>query len=112
MRGLDIARVKLLFSFKHEGSTYPCALVHWYSRVSDSLDEDTGMWVVEPDYCEDGARFSSVIHLDTIFHAAHLMPVYGDDSVPTHLSFTQSLDAFRTYYVNKYIDHHAFEIAF
>jgi hypothetical protein len=112
MRGTDIARVKLLFSFKHEDSTYPCALVHWYSHVEDSPDEDTGMWVVEPDYCEDGTHFVSVIHLDAIFRAAHLMPVYGDKFVPTHLCYTQSLDAFRAYYVNKYIDHHAFEIAF
>jgi hypothetical protein len=112
MHGLDIARVRLLFSFKHEGSTYPCALVHWYSRVGDSPDENTGMWVVEPDYCEDGTCFASVIHLDAIFRAAHLMPVYRDKLIPTHLSFTQSLDAFRAYYVNKYIDHHAFEIAF
>jgi hypothetical protein len=112
MRGFDIARVKLLFSFKHEGTIYPCALVHWYSHVGDSPDEDTGMWVVEPDCREDGAHFAAVIHLDTIFRAAHLIPVYGDEFVPTHLSFTQTLDAFRTFYINKYIDHHAFEIAF
>jgi hypothetical protein len=112
MRGFDIARVKLLFSFKHKGTTYPCALVHWYSRVGDSPDKDTGMWVVEPDYGEDGAHFAAVIHLDAIFRAAHLIPVYGDEFVPTHLSFTQTLDAFRAFYVNKYIDHHAFEIAF
>jgi hypothetical protein len=112
MRGLNIARVKLLFSFIPEDSTYPYALVHWYSHVGDSPDEDTGMWVIEPDYCEDGTHFASVIHLDTIFRAAHLMPVYGDKFIPPHLSFTQSLDAFRAYYVNKYIDHHAFEIAF
>ena len=112
MRGFDIARVKLLFSFKHEGTIYPCALVHWYSHVGDSPDKDTGMWVVEPDHGEDGAHFAAVIHLDTIFRAAHLIPVYGDEFVPTHLSFTQTLDAFRAFYVNKYIDHHAFEITF
>jgi hypothetical protein len=112
MHGFDIAHVKLLFPFKHEGTIYPCALVHWYSHVGDSPNEDTGMWVVEPDYGEDGAHFVAVIHLDTIFRAAHLIPVYGDEFVPTHLSFTQTLDAFRAFYVNKYIDHHAFEIAF
>jgi hypothetical protein len=112
MRGFDIARVRLLFSFKHEGTTYPCALVHWYSRVGDSPDEDTGMWVVEPDYLEDRTHFASVIHLDTIFRAAHLMAVYGNEYAPTYLSFDQSLDAFRAYYVNKYIDHQAFETAF
>jgi hypothetical protein len=91
---------------------YPCALVHWYSCMGNSPDKDTGIWVVEPDYLKDGTHFTSVIHLDTIFRAAHLMAVYGDKFVPTNLSFIQSLDAFHTYYVKKYIDHHAFEIAF
>jgi hypothetical protein len=112
MRGFDIARARLFFSFKHNGTKYPCVLVHWYSRVGDSPDEDTGMWVVEPDILEDGTHFAAVIHLDTIFRAAHLIAVYGDKFVPTYLTFTQSLDAFRAFYVNKYIDHHAFEVAF
>ena len=70
------------------------------------------MWIVKPDLAKDGTHTMSVIHIDTIFRAAHLMPVYGNDAVPRYLSFTQSLDAFNSYYVNKYIDHHAFEIAF
>jgi hypothetical protein len=112
MLGLDIARVRLLFSFKHEDTIFPCALVHWFSRVGDSPDEHTGMWIVEPDFAEDGTPSASVIHIDTIYRAAHLMPKYGNGPVPRHLSSTQSLDAFNSYYVNKYIDHHAFEIAF
>ncbi|KAG1874048.1 hypothetical protein C8R48DRAFT_745953 [Suillus tomentosus] len=111
MRGFDIAQVRLFFSFKHNGVHYPCAFVHWFKHVHDSQDEDTGMWVVEPETCEDGTRFASVIHLDCIFHAAHLMPVFGHEFLPTYLSYTQTLDAFCTYYVNKYIDHQAFEIA-
>ena len=112
MGSLDIARVRLLFSFKHDGVVYPCALVHWFKRLGDSPDENTGMWVVEPEVHEDGTRFASIIHLDSMFHAAHLMPVYGNSFVPTYLSYTHTLDAFRAYYVNKYIDHQAFEIAF
>ncbi|KAG1805024.1 uncharacterized protein HD556DRAFT_1429137 [Suillus plorans] len=111
MRGFDIAQVRLFFSFKHNGVHYPCAFVHWFKHVHDSPDENTGMWVVEPETREDGTRFASVIHLDCIFRAAHLMPVFGHEFVPTYLSYTQTLDAFRTYYVNKYIDHQAFEIA-
>ncbi|KAG1859497.1 hypothetical protein C8R48DRAFT_748607 [Suillus tomentosus] len=111
MRGFDIAQVRLFFSFKHNGVHYPCAFVHWFKHVHDSRDENTGIWVVEPETCEDGTRFASVIHLDCIFRVAHLMPVFGHEFVPTYLSYTQTLDAFRTYYVNKYIDHQAFEIA-
>ncbi|KAG1735575.1 uncharacterized protein EDB91DRAFT_1238202 [Suillus paluster] len=103
MCGFDIAQVRLFFSFKHNGVHYPCALVHWFKHVHDSRDENTGMWVVEPEVLEDGTRFASVIHLDCIFRAAHLMPVFGHEFVPTYLSYTQTLDAFHTYY--------AFEIA-
>jgi hypothetical protein len=110
MRGFDIARVRLFFSFKHEGIRYPCALIHWYSRIGDSPDENTGMWVVQPDI-QDGIRSACIVHLDTIFRAAHLLPVYGNEFVPSYLDLSQTLDAFHSYYVNKYIDHHAFEIA-
>jgi hypothetical protein len=70
------------------------------------------MWVVRPDVRDDETRFASVIHLDTIFRAAHILPVYGNEFAPSYLNFSQSLDAFHSYYVNKYVDHHAFEIAF
>jgi hypothetical protein len=112
MGGFDIARVRLFFSFKHDGVVYPCALVHWFKHLGDSPDENTGMWVVEPEVHEDGTHFASVIHLDSMFRAAHLMPVYGNSFVLTYLSYTHTLDAFRAYYVNIYINHQAFEIAF
>ncbi|KAG2740823.1 hypothetical protein P692DRAFT_201842419 [Suillus brevipes Sb2] len=104
--------LRLFFSLKHDGITYPCALVQWFKHVADSPDEITGMWVVEPELLEDGARCVSVIHLDSIFRAAHLIPVFGGDFVPTNLTYSQTLDAFCTYYVNNFIDHHAYEIAF
>ncbi|KAG1860203.1 hypothetical protein DFJ58DRAFT_840085 [Suillus subalutaceus] len=54
MRGFDIAQVRLFFSFKHNGVHYPCAFVHWFKHMHDSPDENTGMWVVEPETHEDG----------------------------------------------------------
>lgn len=112
MRSLDVARVRLFFSFTYAGIYYPCALVHWFSRVGDNPDEDTGLWVVEPDRTADGSPIAAVIHLDTVLRAAHLIGVYGGDILPKELSFTDSLDAFHSFYVNKYIDHHAFQIAY
>ncbi len=35
------------------------------------------MWVVQPDLDEGGQQVMSVIHLDTILCAAHLIGVYG-----------------------------------
>jgi len=54
----------------------------------------------------------SIIHLDTILHSAHPMGVAGNAFIPCHLTYQNSLDAFQKFYVNKYIDHHAHEIAF
>ena len=113
MRGLDVVRVYLFFSFSHDGIEYPCALVHWFSRVGDLPDADTGMWVVKPDTLDDGENLISIIHLDTIVRACHLIPVFGSQhDVPRTLLCTDTLDTFTHFYVNKYVDHHAFEIAF
>jgi hypothetical protein len=111
MRGLDVARVRLFFSFKYGEQVYPCALVRWYSRTSNEPDEDTGMWVVEPERNANGP-VTAIIHLDTIVRGAHLIGVYGNKYVPKDLTFHDSLNIFLTYYVNKFIDNHAFEIAF
>ncbi|KAF7967364.1 hypothetical protein HWV62_34649 [Athelia sp. TMB] len=104
MRGLDIARVQLFFSFKAGGKTYPCALVHWHSRVGDSPDSTTGMWIVEPDHHPDNSPVLAVIHLDTVVRAAHLIGTYGDSFIPKTITCDTSLDSFYSYYVNKFMD--------
>ena len=112
MAGLDIARVRLFFSCNYNGVKYPCALVQWFSRVGQSADPGTGMWVIEPDVTDDEVPITSVIHLDTIIRAAHLLPVFKEKYVSRELSFSDTLNEFQLFYVNKYVDHHAFEIAF
>lgn len=112
MKGLHVARVRLLFSFQFANQTYPCALVEWFEPISEDPDELTGLWIVEPEFREDGTRERSVVHLDTIVRAAHLIGVYGNDSLPHTFHFSNSLDVFRAFYVNKYVDHHSHEIAF
>lgn len=112
-RGLRVARLRLIFSFQYKATTYRCALVHWYDPVGDQPDDNTGMWMVRPsiDAELEGAPNLAIIHLSEIFRAAHLLPVFGEAPVPVELSYSDSLNVFQTFYVNKYIDHHAFEIA-
>ena len=69
------------------------------------------MWQVELILGSNGECFISVIHLDCIVRAAHLIAVYGNEVVPESLTLHDSLDTFQSFYVNKFIDHHAFEIA-
>lgn len=112
MRGLNVARVRLFFSFTFRGQSYPCALVHKYYRVGNDPDEVTGMWIVKAEKDVHGAPSAAVLHLDTVIRAAHLIGIYRTDTVPTGLTAEQSLDAFSAFYVNKFIDHHSFAIAF
>ncbi|KAK7684219.1 hypothetical protein QCA50_012543 [Cerrena zonata] len=111
-RGLHAVRVLLFFKFRLDRTEFPCALVSWFSPISDDPCEDTGMWIIEPDLDEHGERMMSVIHLDCILRGAHLIGVAGKDKIPRKLQYSDSLDAFKAFYVNKYIDHHAHEIAF
>ena len=54
MRGLEVARARLFFSFSHDDIHYPCALVCWFSCFGNSPDDHTGMWIVEPDISNNG----------------------------------------------------------
>ncbi|KAK7029506.1 hypothetical protein VNI00_014539 [Paramarasmius palmivorus] len=110
-RGLEVARVLHFISLVHEHKTYACAVVHWFSKVGDSVDPLTGMWIVTPDE-EDGERVVDIIPLDSVVRGAHLMGVAGKEWIPNDHSFTDTLDDFNAFYVNKFIDHHAHEIAF
>jgi hypothetical protein len=70
------------------------------------------MWIVQPDVQRDGSQVMSVIHLDCVLRNAHLMGVSGREFLPLDFKFYHTLDAFRAFYVNKYADHHAHEIAY
>jgi len=109
MKGMNIVRILLFFSFELNDVYYPCALVDWFKKVG--LNPVTSMWVVHPDIVQ-GRQECSVLHLDSFLRAAHLIPVFGTHRLPHNFHWSYSLDAFHAYYVNKYIDHHAFEIAF
>lgn len=111
-RGMSAVRIKLFFSFTYEGDEYPCSLVEWFKKVGRSPEKETGMWVVKPDKDHHGAQFTSVVHLDTILRGAHLIPVFGKGFLPPNFRHNWSLDSFKAFFVNRYADHHANEIAF
>ena len=108
-RAFEVARVFLFFSFVHDNKEYPCAFIQWYSFVGTKPDEDTGCWVIEPEFGDDGLAHVAVIHIGCIIRAAHLMPVtrtaqFVDQSITMH----NSLDKSKLFHLNKFVDHHAF----
>ncbi len=111
-KGLHVARLKLLFSFVYREIRYDCALIHWFERTAEVEDELTGMWTVEPENDEDDAPHFSVVHIDTILRAAHLIPVYDGTVIDKYHRHETTLDNFNKFFVNKFADHHANEIAF
>ncbi|KAI5992849.1 hypothetical protein EDC04DRAFT_2872713 [Pisolithus marmoratus] len=107
MLGLDVAHVLCFFLFKHLGTEYPCAVICWFDCVGDGPN-NTGMWVVHTCNAQDIA----IIHIDTIYCAAQLIPVYASQHGidPASIKPNESYNKFQFYYVNKFADHHAFEI--
>ena len=104
---LLVGWVHLFFSCKHAGDHYSCTLVKWFIPIADEPDELTGMWIMVPEVDNDGHCVQCVVSLDSVVWGAHLIGVSGGEFIPVDLHFSESLDAFRAYYVNKYIDHHA-----
>jgi hypothetical protein len=112
MHGLDVACVLIFFWFFFQGEEYQCALIHWFSRVGSEPDEDIGMWVVEPEFEADEPHVA-IVHIDSIYRPVHLTPVYKTNQyLSRSLTMHDTLDTFKRFYVNKFADHHAFEIAF
>ncbi|KAJ6533564.1 hypothetical protein B0H19DRAFT_1324326 [Mycena capillaripes] len=104
MCGLVIGRVQLFFSYVFRDQSYECALVHWLVPVGDAPDPDTGMWVVQPER-QRGVPTLAIINVNAIARASHLIPVFGVNALPEDFHFSDSLDAFNTYFVNPYADH-------
>jgi hypothetical protein len=111
--GLLVARVNLFFSFSFQDTVYHCALVQWFSMYGDSPCEETGLWRVEPDFDMRGRHMCSVIHIDTILCSAHLIGIpAGSKILPKNFTHHDTLYTFQLFYVNKYADYHAHEIAY
>ncbi|KAI6024354.1 hypothetical protein EDC04DRAFT_2869494 [Pisolithus marmoratus] len=97
MLGLDVAH-----------ADYPCAIIHWFDHVGDVPDADTGMWIV----CVCNPKNIAIIHIDTIYHTAQLIPIYAAHHInPGSVKPHESYDKYQHFYVNKFADHHAFKIA-
>ncbi|KAF7359961.1 hypothetical protein MVEN_00723000 [Mycena venus] len=108
MQGFVVGRALLFFSFIFAERVFECALINWLVPVGNAPDPDTGMWVVELER-QRGIPTMAIIPIDAIARAAHLIPVYGTAALPEDFHFSDSLDAFNTYFVNWYADHHMHE---
>ncbi|KAI0067055.1 hypothetical protein BV25DRAFT_1912390 [Artomyces pyxidatus] len=109
MDGMLVGRVLRFLSFTYDGISYPCALVNWFIPVGDTPDPIFGMWEVRPEKDEHGERTIGLVHLDCIIRACHLMPAFHSSRIPHSFHFSDSLTAFKAFYVNRYIDYHAHE---
>ncbi|KAI5996903.1 hypothetical protein F5J12DRAFT_907013 [Pisolithus orientalis] len=99
MLGLDVTCILCM--------EYPCVIVCWFDHIGDGPDTCTGMWIV----CACNTQDIAIIHINTIYHAAQLIPAYANHQInPASIKPNKSYNKFLHYYVNKFADHHAFEI--
>ena len=105
----QVACIHLLLLITHLDMVIPCALMDWFILEGNKPDPTTGMWVVKPEYTQNNWHFSSIIHLNSVLRGIHLLPVHKKCMVIQAHSHSRSLDIYRRFYMNKYIDYHAFE---
>ena len=110
--GLHVAHTKLFFSFTFRCVLYSCMLVEWFSTFGDAPCEDTGLWRVVPDFDDHRRCSAAVIHIESILRGAHIIGVSDTELLPSNFTYHDTFDVFNLFYVNKYADHHAHEIAF
>ena len=108
MKGMVIACVHLFLSFNYKRVDYSCAFVNWLVCNSNDPDPDTGMWIVSLEE-QGGKPTAQVIDVKTIACTAHLLPVFGPDSVPIDIQYYNSLDRYQSFFVNSFVDHHSHE---
>jgi hypothetical protein len=107
---LSVAQLCLLFSFIINSTCHKIALIEWFSYIGNSPDENTGMWVVEREKWDDGSWLIDFISIDTILWSCHLLPIYGKEMVLRDITHMTSLESFQVFYINKFVDHHSFEL--
>ena len=69
------------------------------------------MWMVKPFFLKDGSKNLAVIHIDSIVRSTHLLPIFENKRVPPYVNFHNLLDIYHSFYINRFADHHAFQLA-
>ena len=90
---------------------YDCTLVEWFEHDGEAPDPAMGLWKVKLEV-QDGVQSTAIVHVDCIVHTIHLIGVYLNTTIPVDLPFYYALDAFETFYINKYADYHSHETLF
>jgi len=58
-------------------------------------DQDTGMWIVEPEFNANKNPHIEIVHIDSMYCAAHLIPVYQTNQyISWSLTMHNTLDTF------------------
>lgn len=110
IKGTRVARVLAFLSVHHprKDERIPCAVVEWFNLQGGRPSSITGMWVVKP-AAVGGRKVWGIVHLDSIIRSVHLLPVFRGITIPIDFHFSNSLDAFTSFYINKYADYHTHE---
>ncbi|KAJ8583636.1 hypothetical protein M405DRAFT_748307, partial [Rhizopogon salebrosus TDB-379] len=64
-------------------------LVHWVDKNGDGPDDDTGMWIVKPSFDTEHSPSIGIVHIDSVYRAAHLIQINGVQKVEISVKVEQ-----------------------
>ena len=109
---MTVGQVMGFMGIPYDGMWHPCALIDWFEKVSEVPSDVTGMYEIQPKLDELGQQVTSIVHIDAIFRAVNLSPVFRSTVMPLEFHYSYTLDAFDSFYVNKYGDYHSHHCIF
>ena len=63
-------------------------------KTPSQSDELTGMWMVQLSFLGDNTQYLSVVHINSIVCAVHLITIFGQEFVPLQVNSHNSLDIY------------------
>ncbi|KAH9947697.1 hypothetical protein B0H21DRAFT_778363 [Amylocystis lapponica] len=110
MHGLRVAHVRVIFKlpkvFNIE-TTHPLAYVEWFTPFR-APDKASGLHIVSPS-TRMHQPYAEIVEVNRIVRNCHLIPKYGAQRDPLWSAENVTvLDICKSFYVNPYIDLHAF----
>ncbi|THU99196.1 hypothetical protein K435DRAFT_818625 [Dendrothele bispora CBS 962.96] len=82
INGMIPVCILLFFSFILGDEVHECAFVRWFIPANTAPNKETGMWIVKPEWTQEGEPSLAVVPLTSIVQGCHLIPQYGHTQLP------------------------------
>lgn len=110
--GYRVGQVRMIFQLRvpesHPLHQIALAYVYWFTEIQRVPERDLNMYKVRYEREPDGLRIGAVVKLSRLSRLVQMIPVYGAQVNPD-LTSENSMDVWRDYYLNSFMDKETYQ---